>query len=484
MPGALSSVLAPSSDGAPSSVLAPSSDARSTWNSSPQENLFTFVQSHVTWLPESAQPCIALRAARLIWKRPFSDGVRCSRCRCGKWTHASEGSAEDSAKDRHEDAWTNQDEHVYTVCRHVDAWSQVTPGGAGWWQWRWLCTVCRPGDLFAENGFSLKVDHEVSLQTASFTSRVVSFAFLFWYWRDGYDKKGVQKGRTNTETHMGQWLNPSTWFGADTWHVAFPFLSPWAFGCFFCLMSSLFASFGWRWRNSENWREHWCWPYPAWCLSVSASSWLRLMRRMRKSNSRGKAAPSTGARAPWCWSWGALFNCSLETQHGVKGTEAVVYGDNREREREISRKPAGRLGLRLLERTKWVKGVWGGWLRGGYFWERWTQSLVGESNKKRRATCEKWVVWGVLWCRWCSWRPVCIISITRGSGGNLNRFLPVGVHVNHRKEGTTGREKWLELIQKGRCAPLMANEVVWKVCVCVPLLITGIPPDCAFFFLF
>ena len=37
----------------------------------------------------------------------------------------------------------------------------------------------------------------------------------------------------------------------------------------------------------------------------------------------------------------------------------------------------------------------------------------------------------------------CIISITRGSGGNVNRFLPgVGVHVNDRREGTTGCEKF------------------------------------------
>ena len=35
----------------------------------------------------------------------------------------------------------------------------------------------------------------------------------------------------------------------------------------------------------------------------------------------------------------------------------------------------------------------------------------------------------------------------RGSGGNVNRVLPgVGVHVDDGKEGTTGREKWLELL--------------------------------------
>ena len=39
----------------------------------------------------------------------------------------------------------------------------------------------------------------------------------------------------------------------------------------------------------------------------------------------------------------------------------------------------------------------------------------------------------------------------RGSGGNVNRLLPgVGVYVD-RKEGTVGREKWLELLQE-RCA--------------------------------
>ena len=63
---------------------------------------------------------------------------------------------------------------------------------------------------------------------------------------------------------------------------------------------------------------------------------------------------------------------------------------------------------------------------------------------------------GFWWCcdagdiidgRWC------IIRVTRG--GNVNRFLPgVGVHVNDRKEGTTGREKWLEFLQKRKmCAP-------------------------------
>ena len=38
-----------------------------------------------------------------------------------------------------------------------------------------------------------------------------------------------------------------------------------------------------------------------------------------------------------------------------------------------------------------------------------------------------------------------IISITRGSGGNVSCFLPgVRVDVNDRKEGTTGCDKWLE----------------------------------------
>ena len=38
---------------------------------------------------------------------------------------------------------------------------------------------------------------------------------------------------------------------------------------------------------------------------------------------------------------------------------------------------------------------------------------------------------------------LCIISIMRGSGGNVNRLLPgVGVNVDDRKEGTTGCEKW------------------------------------------
>ena len=39
---------------------------------------------------------------------------------------------------------------------------------------------------------------------------------------------------------------------------------------------------------------------------------------------------------------------------------------------------------------------------------------------------------------------LCIISIMRGSGGNVNRLLPgVGGYVDDRKEVTTGREKWL-----------------------------------------
>ena len=36
-----------------------------------------------------------------------------------------------------------------------------------------------------------------------------------------------------------------------------------------------------------------------------------------------------------------------------------------------------------------------------------------------------------------------------GSGGNVNRLQPgVGVHVDDKIEGTTGREKWLELFQE------------------------------------
>ena len=49
----------------------------------------------------------------------------------------------------------------------------------------------------------------------------------------------------------------------------------------------------------------------------------------------------------------------------------------------------------------------------------------------------------------------CIISITRGSAGNVNRFLRgVGVHVNDRKEVTTGRENSVRLGVKGRCVSL------------------------------
>ena len=37
----------------------------------------------------------------------------------------------------------------------------------------------------------------------------------------------------------------------------------------------------------------------------------------------------------------------------------------------------------------------------------------------------------------------------RGSGGNVSRLLPgVGVYVENRKEGTTGREQWLEPFQE------------------------------------
>ena len=55
----------------------------------------------------------------------------------------------------------------------------------------------------------------------------------------------------------------------------------------------------------------------------------------------------------------------------------------------------------------------------------------------------------------------------------MNRFLPgVGVHVNDRKEeeGTTGREKWLELLQKRemRASHGQRNSVEGRcACVCV-----------------
>ena len=62
----------------------------------------------------------------------------------------------------------------------------------------------------------------------------------------------------------------------------------------------------------------------------------------------------------------------------------------------------------------------------------------------------------------------------RGSGGNVNRFLPgVGVHVNDRKGGTTGRDKWLELFQKREMCASHAQSISVKgacVCVCVCLL--------------
>ena len=38
-----------------------------------------------------------------------------------------------------------------------------------------------------------------------------------------------------------------------------------------------------------------------------------------------------------------------------------------------------------------------------------------------------------------------IISVMRGLGGNVNSLLPgVGVHVDDRRGGITGREQWLE----------------------------------------
>ena len=75
----------------------------------------------------------------------------------------------------------------------------------------------------------------------------------------------------------------------------------------------------------------------------------------------------------------------------------------------------------------------------------------------------------------------------------MNRFLPgVGVHVNDRKEeeGTTGREKWLELLQKremrashgqrnsveGRCACVCVSHSVPKRLVVLLLQSWGHPP--------
>ena len=57
----------------------------------------------------------------------------------------------------------------------------------------------------------------------------------------------------------------------------------------------------------------------------------------------------------------------------------------------------------------------------------------------------------------------------RCSGGNVNCFLPgVGVYVDDRQEGTTGREKWLELFQEmstsppsnGSLCPMLANHLI------------------------
>ena len=56
----------------------------------------------------------------------------------------------------------------------------------------------------------------------------------------------------------------------------------------------------------------------------------------------------------------------------------------------------------------------------------------------------------------------CIISIMRGSGGNLKRLLSgVGVHVDDRKEETAGREKWLEHLQRREMCFLAAAEIVF-----------------------
>ena len=51
----------------------------------------------------------------------------------------------------------------------------------------------------------------------------------------------------------------------------------------------------------------------------------------------------------------------------------------------------------------------------------------------------------------------------RGSGGYLNDLRPVGVHVEDKKAGTTGREKRLELLQESEMHVSQQFVFLWLV---------------------